>query len=91
MVVPALVVLRQAVGAIRRRDHGQDLGTLERGAPGVRAIAIADLQLPVVSLVLFLCAVVAWRTPTLVDAVEERPWLLAAEVLSLVILGVILV
>jgi cytochrome c oxidase assembly factor CtaG len=39
------------------------------------------------SLGLFMAAVVAWRTPTAVDAIERHSWFLAAEVASLLAAG----
>ena len=36
---------------------------------------------------LFMGAVIAWRTPVAVDALQRLPWLVAAEVLSLVPVG----
>jgi cytochrome c oxidase assembly factor CtaG len=37
---------------------------------------------------LYMAAVVAWRTPAAVDAIEAWPWLLALEAVSLVAIGV---
>jgi cytochrome c oxidase assembly factor CtaG len=87
MVVPALVVLGNPLGLSGRALAASDLeprwaerlaASRRRHPEPVRAA---------LSLGLFMCAVVAWRTPAAVDAIEKTPWLVVAEALSLVTLG----
>ena len=80
MVVPALVVLGEPPVHARparpgtRRDGPGRLGHLE---PGRGAIC----------LVAFVAAVVAWRTPIAVDAIDDNAGLVVAQALSLVVVG----
>ncbi|MGA3351836.1 MAG: cytochrome c oxidase assembly protein [Acidimicrobiales bacterium] len=91
MVIPALFVhaapIRRSgrsAGGGESRDRrprwAESLATSRRRHPEpARALAF---------LLLFMCAAVAWRTPAAVDAIERQPWLLVAEAISLVVVGV---
>jgi len=81
IVVPAMIVIGAPwglVGPLARRTGALAEGR-RRHPELVRSIAF---------LVADLVVVVAWRTPTLVDAVSRRRWLALGEAASLVVAGV---
>ena len=93
MAVPALFGLgvpRTRLGSLRLPGEvrAREAARTYRsdGSPGRRP-AIGRSAL---SLGLFLGAVVAWRTPLAVDAIERHPWLLPAEAVTLVLAGGVL-
>jgi cytochrome c oxidase assembly factor CtaG len=93
MAVPALFGLgvpRARLGSLRLPGEvrAREAARTYRsdGSPGRRP-AIGRSAL---SLGLFMGAVVAWRTPLAVDAIERHPWLLTAEAVSLVLAGGVL-
>ena len=93
MGVPALFVLgvpRARLGSLRLPGEvrAREAARPDRsdGSPWHRP-AIGQSAL---SLGLFMGAVVAWRTPLAVDAIEHHPWLLTAEAVSLVLAGGVL-
>jgi len=81
LVVPAMVVIGAPWGFFGRlaRKAGAVAEGRRRHPELVRSIAF---------LVADLVVVVAWRTPTLVDAVSRRRWLVLGEAVSLVVAGV---
>jgi cytochrome c oxidase assembly factor CtaG len=85
--VPALVVLGWPARLLRGRRGGRMRAFLGRVAferkrhPDLaRSLAFAGLDA---------AAVIVWRTPPLMDALQRHGWLLAVEVLSLAVCGVL--
>lgn len=86
--VPALVVLGWPVRLLRGKRGGRvrvALGRLaferKRHPDLVRSLAFVALDV---------AAVIVWRTPPLMDALQRHGWLLAVEIVSLAVCGVLL-
>lgn len=88
IVVPSLLVLA-APWSLRSPRSAHLGGSFVERVAFVRIRHRGQLR-AVLFVVPFLLAVIAWRTPGAVDAVARDPWLLVAEVATLVPTGVLL-
>ncbi len=90
LAVPALAVLGAPWSLLRLAGIGGSKGTAPRPFERLAGARPRHPKLArsLIFMILDLLAMVAWRTPAAVDALARHPWLVAVELVSLVVLGV---
>jgi len=90
LAVPALAVLGAPWSLLRLAGGGGSKVTAARPFDRLASMRPRHPKLArsLVFMILDLLAMVAWRTPAAVDALALHPWLVAAELISLAVLGV---